>query len=287
MSKIKQLQSDIELVHTLKFIAQAFEEISVMRMKRVRQSVLNSREFVRELSEVFFDVKASYKDEIKRLLIERKLANYKTAGKKLTVFVSANNKLYGEIIQTVFNSFYEAVKHEETNILIIGRLGRELYEKKMDKKPYIYFEISDSQIFFQDITAIMYHLVQFDNIDVFYAHFENILNQNAVISNISGDQPFALEKEANIKDNAKFVFEPEIKEILNYFKTQVFVALFKQTIHEAHLAHFASRVNEMESALTHIETQSQILYSEQRKAKKLEEDKKSLERIAGRNMWFK
>jgi hypothetical protein len=40
----------------------------------------------------------------------------------------------------------------------------------------------------------------------------------------------------------------------------------------------------MEQALVHIERQSQILYSDQRKARKQEENKKILERIAGRSL---
>lgn len=286
MSQLKKIESEVELINTLRFISQAFEEISVMRMKKVRQSVINAREFVKEISTVFYDVKNSYQDKIKQLIEKKKLAGAQApAGKSLAIFISANSKLYGEVITSVFKDFYKSTQGKDTDLLIIGRLGRELYERQRSKKRYLYFEIPDSEVFVQDIQAIMYHLIRYDDINVFYAHFENILHQNSIVSNISGDQPFAVEK-SSTKESTRFVFEPDMEKILTVFKTQVFIALFKQTVHEAHLAHYASRVTTMEQALIHIERQQQILYSEQRKARKQEENKKILERIAGRSIYL-
>lgn len=287
MSQQKIIQSQVELVNTLKFIAQAFEEISVMRMRKVRQSVVDSREFVKQISTVFHDVKSSYQEKIRELMLHKKLAGAQPAveNKKLAILISANSKLYGEVINTVFQRFYEFSKSPNVDLLIIGKLGKELYERESDKKNYLYFEIPDTDVFIQDIQAIMYHLIRYDDIDVYYAHFENILHQSALVSNITGDEPFEVEETAPVKNQTKFFFEPDLEEILTVFKTQVFIALFKQTVHEAHLAHYASRVTAMEQALVNVERQSQILYSEQRKAHKQEENKKVLERVAGRLLY--
>jgi ATP synthase F1 gamma subunit len=306
MAYLQKINSDIELVTTFKFIAQAFEEISVMRMRKVRQSVLNAREFIENLSDVFYDVKASYEDKIQHMLKEKKLsADPLKQNKKLSVLVSANAKLYGEVVFSVFSKFYENVQNNDEDIIIIGRLGKELYDKQPNPKPYLYFEISDAEIFLQDIQNIMYHLVKYDDIDVYYAHFENILSQRPNISNISGSKPFEIKntpksesnsepqqaagevKEEQFGRNLKFVFEPQIEDVLAFFKAQVFIALFKQTIHESHLAHYASRVTAMEEALTHIDQQAQLLYADRRKFKKLAADKKTLERIAGRTLLYK
>jgi ATP synthase F1 gamma subunit len=313
MAHIQNINADIELTQTFKFIAQAFEEISVMRMRKVRESVVNAREFVDALSTTFYDVKSSYKDKITHLVSKKELVNDPNKkDKKLSVLISANTKLYGEVVLSVFNVFNENVSDSDTDVLIVGRLGKELYEKQDLKKKYLYYEISDSQVYLQDIENIMFQLVKYDNIDVYYAHFENILTQVPMTSNISGDQPFKIpdtskeEKLEDIKEtlqdrvqggtgpskltvtspnNVKFVFEPDLEDILKVFRTQVFVSLFKQTVHEAHLAHFASRVTAMEQALSSIEKQQKILYSEQRKFKKMVENRKNLERIAGRKLY--
>jgi len=286
MSQLKQIQEEGELVNTLKFIAQAFEEISVLRMRKVRESVVNSREFVKEISTVFYDVKASYQEKINHLIEKKQLAGAQPAAtSRLAILISANSKLYGEVVNSVFEKFYSSSQDQDTDLLIIGRLGKELYERQEKKKKYLYFEIPDAQVFVQDIQTIMYHLIRYDDIDVYYAHFESILHQTPLVSNITGNEPFAVEGTTPRKEITKFFFEPDLEEILTVFKTQVFIALFKQTIHEAHLAHYASRVTAMEQALVHIERESQILYSEQRKAKKQEENKKVLERVAGRRLY--
>jgi len=63
MNKI--LAQKIEMVDTIKTIAEAYQEISVLRMQKIRSSVLYTRQYLDELSELFYDVKEAYKYQMK------------------------------------------------------------------------------------------------------------------------------------------------------------------------------------------------------------------------------
>ena len=111
MQNRKSLIDEIELVNNLKMLTQAYEEISVIKMQRVRDSVLKNRDFITGISYVYYDVKTSYRRQIEELMKQKKSANIssfstiKKNGKSVSVLLSANNKLYGDIILKVFYLF--------------------------------------------------------------------------------------------------------------------------------------------------------------------------------------
>jgi len=82
-----------------------------------------------------------------------------------------------------------------------------------------------------------------------------------------------------------FIFEPSLEKLLNFFETQVFSSLFKQTVTEAELARLASRIKAMEQAIVFITTRMENLSSAQRRAKRNLENRKQLERVAGISLW--
>lgn len=273
------IESDIDLINTLKTVTQVYQEIAVMKMQKVRTSVLVTRDYFTKLTEIFYDVKRSYNKELNKLMQQKKK-------KRLSILLSPNTKLYGDIVYKVVKNFITDIKKNDDEITIIGRLGKELFANEQITRPYTYFEISDSEIRMDDLRAIIAHIASFDSINVYYPRFENIVSQKSAITNVSGDIPMKEGEVLNYKERA-YLFEPNLESILIYFKTQMISSLFKQTVHESQLARFASRIRAMEEALENINVRSKTLYSERSKLNKLIENKKQLERMAGISLWIK
>ena len=289
MQNKRSLTSETELVSGLKMLAQAYEEISVIKMQRVRDYVLKNRDFLTGVSYVFYDVKTSYRQQIEELMKLKKITNIASFstinknGKMVSVFLSANNKLYGDIILKVFYLFMENIKKSDSDIVVVGKLGRELYNQWNIKKPYKYFEIPDSDLKIEDLKEIISYIINYEKVDVFYGRFANIVNQVSTFSNISGEQTFDTEVKPN--PNSKFIFEPSLEKILNFFETQIFASFFKQTVHEFHLARLASRIKAMEEALSNIDKRINELKGQTRRVKRLSDNKKQIETIAGISLW--
>lgn len=271
------------MVNIIKSLSQAYEEISVMKIQKVRNTIFLTRDMYGELSKLYQIVKTSYKHKILQLMKQKKIKDASSLlitaknGKSISVFLSANSKLYGKIINDTFVLFSDHVSKNQGDIMIIGKVGKELIETlDATQRKYTYFDLPDSDITFDDLKSIVIHLLNYETINVFYGQFQNLVFQTPQVSNITGDQPFT---EAQVEEIQKqmFLFEPSLEKILEFFETQIFSALFKQTAEENQLARHASRIEAMEQALSNVDKRLDFLDRSRRRAQRFVESKKQLE----------
>src|SRR5258708_6768857 len=94
--------------YLFKMLAEAYEQISVFKMQVIRNAVLHTRDYLTQLADVFANVKSSYKNQMMRKAQASHdtrplhFTTLKSNGKKVLVFLSANNKLYGDILFKIF-----------------------------------------------------------------------------------------------------------------------------------------------------------------------------------------
>lgn len=285
----KQLDNTIELTQNLKSLAQAYEQISVTKMQRARGKVFAARDYLNELSEIFADVRMSYRDEIEGLIKSKKRGkhgeiSYSTLqknGRSISVLLSSNSKLYGDIGRKVFTFFLNSLQKDKTDIFIIGRVGREMYDDMGPSIEYKFVEFPEGDTADESLTEILRVLGQYQTVTIYYGQFVNFLSQVPVESDVSGTQR---EKQGQTVKK-KFFFEPTLQEILSMFENQIFASLFKQTLHESELSHVGARIRQMESALTNINQIEGKLNRNRRTLLKREEARKQLERLTGRSLW--
>lgn len=290
MAQKKALMEDIEALNSLKDLVESYEEIAVIRMQKIKDSVLKTRDFLAELSDVFVDLKSSYNREMKDLLAKRKsgdkniLPELQKKGKYLMVYLSSNGKLYGSVTQKTFHLFTADLKKPESkdaDLAIIGVAGKEMYEGSGNSKPYEFFEMPDTDITIDHIRKIMNKFLSYDKVHVYYGKFGNVVKQSPIATSITGDDIFETEIVTQTPREERYLFEPSLEKILHFFETQIVASLFSQTLLENQLARHASRVNAMEEALIHIENESVRLNRLRNRIKHQAQNKKQLETISG------
>jgi ATP synthase F1 gamma subunit len=290
MAQKKILNEELEALNSIKDLAQSYEEIAVVRMQNIKDSVLKTRDFLAELSDVFVDLKSSYGREVRELVEKRKkgdktiLPLLQKNGKTLTVYLSSNGKLYGAVTQKTFKLFLQDMKKPENasaDIVIIGNAGKELFENSSSKKAFEYFEIPDTSVDMSHIRKLMTKFLQYEKVYIYYGKFGNVVQQSPIASSITGENIFESEEIPQVPREDRFIFEPILEKIFHFFETQIMANLFSQTLLENQLARHASRVNAMEEALGHIEEESKKLNMEKTRLKHLSQNKKQLETISG------
>lgn len=289
MQNRKQIEKDINLIGSFKGLATAYEEISVSKMQRIRGKVLSARTFLDDLSIVFADVKGSYKNEIEKLIHNSKkgifsFSNLNKNGKTIAVMLSANDKLYGDIGRKVYGFFIEDVKKSDPDIYIIGKVGREFYDSSDNKKEYKYIDFPDSNEARENFSEVLQVLEGYQNVNVYYGQFVNVITQNPVVANVSGTKELQNDIAGQHKQ-VKFFFEPSLEEVLAIFETQIFSSLFRQALHESELSHVTSRIQQMEYALENIESSQKNLNKKKRLVIKRQEGAKRLQRFSGISLW--
>ncbi len=287
MQNRKQLEKDINLIGSFKGLATAYEEISVTKMQRARGKVLAARAFLDDLAKVFADVKSSYSDEISQInKNKRGIFSFSTGnknGKTISVLLSSNTKLYGDIGKKVFRLFMDEVAKASSDIYIIGKVGKEYYDSTDEKKAYQYIDFPETEDSKKHLDQVLAMLEQYENVQVYYGQFVNVITQNPVKSNVSGTK--TLEEVVANQKHVKFFFEPSIESVLTIFEKQIFGSLFRQTLHESELSHVTSRIQQMEMALENIEVSQKKLNKKKRLVIKRQETAKRLQRLAGISLW--
>jgi ATP synthase F1 gamma subunit len=294
MAQRKLVLEELEALNSLKDLAQSYEEIAVIQMQKIRDSVLTTRDFLADISDVYVDLKSSYTREVKDLLERRRrgdknvLPILQKKGKSLMVYLSSNGRLYGSVTQKTFKLFMDDLKKPESeisDIVVIGSAGKEMYESTGAKKTFEYFEIPDTNIDIDHIKKLMQKFLQYEKVHVYYGKFGNVVKQTPIATSISGEDIFETESISEIPREDRFIFEPTLEKIFHFFETQIMTNLFSQTLLENQLARHASRVNAMEEALIHIEGESKKLNRLKSRIKHASQNKKQLETISGFSLW--
>lgn len=294
MPQRKIIAENIEALNSLKELAESYEEIAVIRMQKIKDSVLKTRDFLTDLSDVFVDLKSSYDREVRELLAKQKkgdksiLPLLQKNGKTLMVYLSSNGRLYGSVTQKTYRLLMQDLRKPEaqnSDLMIIGNAGKEMFEGSGFKKPYSYFDLPDIGVEMDHIKQLIQKFLQYDRVHVYYGKFDNVVNQTPIGTSITGENIFESEVLVPIAREDRFIFEPILEKIFYFFETQIIANLFSQTLLENQLARHASRVNAMEEALVHIEEESKKLNLAKSLIKHQLQNKKQLETMAGLSIW--
>jgi ATP synthase F1 gamma subunit len=303
MAEDKKIKERIETNEGFDLLTRSYQEHAVGQINFARFSVLYSRGYANDLAEIFSNVKTSY---VKGLTLKENKGPVKKNGKDLWILLTANNKLYGDIITKTcqfFLSHLRSTRKENTDIAIIGRQGKNFIDESRIDWPYRYVEIPDTNVKVDYLKDLLTELIKYENIYVFYARYDNLISQTPVQAILSGEINIenTSEKSSSPADKKgwsdfiatdntkkqKYLFEPGINEIMSFFENQILSLLLNQTVQEGQLARFASRINAMETAQSNIHKQLENLKMEEKLFKMKSINKKQLELMAGRKLWNK
>lgn len=254
MPNLKDIKEEIEVLNGLQTIAQGYEEIASLRMKKSRANVLYKRDFIGEIEAIFDQVKSAYARKIRELLERNKkregnITFLSHNGKSVAVFLSANTGLYGDIVTNTFREFLKEVETRASEVTIVGRHGLSLFLQEKPDVPYTYFDLPDYSSTSADLNKIVEHIVSYEAIHVYYGKFMNVVNQVPSVYSISANIDIS---KAQTGEKKFFLFEPSLEQILIFFEKEIFASLFEQTVNESELSKSASRMIAMDRALSNI-----------------------------------
>ncbi len=257
MRKTKSLKIEFNSLSAFFSMIEAYEEISALRMRKVKKTILERREFMQGLNEAFAYIAYAYK--IYRESLKGKVKNniLNTNGKTVSVLLSSNTGLYGDVVRSTFDLFESEVRDVETDIVLVGRMGKKFYDEFGLKKPYEYFEMSDNGIDENSIKKLLEQIVDYTNIIVYHGIFKSILSQEAAKTMITGEL-MKIEQSLENRDT-RFLFEPSVEKVAEHFEKQIASLIFEQTVFESSLSKFASRMVSLDKAADNVNSKIDYL----------------------------
>ncbi len=290
----KAAQNNYNDLKDMNTIVLTYEEVAAIRMQRIRSVVLQKRSFVEELEHVYSIVRRMYKNDIMNLLKKKRISDTRILnrknGKTIAVFIGANTGLYGDIVRRTFEYFYNDVKdHPDYDLAIVGRMGKVLAEEYNMTQNIQYIDLSDQAIQKEELNGLILTLLQYENVILYHGEFKNMLHQEAIASRFeeASSQPSTDENMPGSippkKD--KWLIDPSLEELLNFFESELFSSFVVQTFGEGQLAKLASRIDTLEQATEHIQTEVQHAATKLEQLNHEISNKKQNDMLSGMMIW--
>lgn len=241
-----ELIKEKEVVAFFRDLTDVFGEVASLRMTKIRDSVLKSRRYIEAITEIFYDSLSFYLRKHANERGRQKITFLAHNGKTVSVLISANTGLYGDVLTKTFAKFSQDFRQNSSEVTIIGKLGKLIFEGNYPHQPYTYFDFPDFGEDRQKFRDIINHLVQYDEVKIYYTQYMTVLNQKPVVTSLTAGQ--SLVKKASERTD-DFIFEPSVEDILMFFEKEVFATFFAQLVKESQLSKLAGRIMAMDQVV--------------------------------------
>jgi F-type H+-transporting ATPase subunit gamma len=160
--------------------------------------------------------------------------------------ITANTGLYGDLIRETVDTFFKGKRDSKTDIVVVGRVGKRIFDDYYPEVSYKFFELSDSSTEDIRLKNLLTYALDYSNIVIYHGVFKSILTQNAKATHVTGE--LIKIEEAVSDSDIRFLFEPSIEDIAEYFEKQILSLLMEQTMIESYLSKYASRMVSLDKA---------------------------------------
>lgn len=238
MPTIKQLNQTIEEGSSLKYIAQAYTEVSSARLKKIRAGIEKNRGFFREITGVLH--------VIQEAAAKKHVAAKKQTKGTVSIIITSNYRFFGSLENRLLRYYLVNTSKYPTDRIVIGKSGQ-TYLRNMG-----YFHSHHSLTFEKDLPndkelkGLSDLLSDYRQVLVYYSQMKSVMVQNPTITDIS--QSAAELEQKQQTGQIDYIFEPEIGKMLEFFQGQIISLLLEQAILESELARNAARLISMDQA---------------------------------------
>ena len=275
MRQSRAIADEIEQIGTVDILAQTFKGISSFHIARLKDQVLQSKDFFADLWTIYTQLRRNPED--------RSTQNIKHPDRTAFVLVTAEGGLSGDIdkklVDWVLNK-YDSSKHD---IIVLGHHGvLQLAQAGVEIKKY--YKLPDKDVTKIDPGPIIDDVSQYGDAIAFYQTYVTLGVQD--IKSIDLFEAVQnLGEESEVKSQRitreNYIFEPTFREVIAYMESIMMGVALSQIILESKLAQYASRFNAMSAAHDKAEEINGDLRMSLMRARRSEDDERTREVING------
>lgn len=241
MSVIRELQEQLDQVETAQFVTTMLRDISATRLQSIRAQF--------EINKAYYQQLHGLMEGVKRYAKMKQIDLSSAAPKRgrIYVAVTANKRFYGNLNTNVMEGLRTALEEQPTATgCVIGQTGL-MY---LETHPALAARMS-SQVFKDDepTAAEMHQLIQdlqdYSDVIVVHPTFINSFRQDVKQTDITHQ---STEVYRTPVPSLEYLCEPELPELLHFFRTHIRLTLFKRVMLETRVALTGARLMKMQRA---------------------------------------
>lgn len=235
---IKEVDQLLEESNSLKQITQSYSEIANQKIQRIRVELKRNRLFFEEISKVYSLVRA---------IAGKTGVSVPKPKQRVCILQTSNFGFYGNINSSIIEFFIEQTKNLECDRIIVGKTGIEYFQSNKIFPSFTKVVLKNDHPNPNELNQFINIVKSYNQVLIFYSRLKSLLKQIPTFTDITEtSQKISMEKSSDIR----FIFEPEISKILQFFDNQILVLLIEQAFLESEASRTASRFISMDQAET-------------------------------------
>jgi ATP synthase F1 gamma subunit len=237
MPTIKQIDQIIEEDNSLKIIAQAYSEIANQKVKKIRLEAERNRLFLEEIGKSYALIK---------LLAQKRKVSVAKPKACVTVLITSNNRFYGTIDSDLIKFYTNQTKAMQTDRIVIGKMGIEHFKTEKTFGNMEEVVLKSDMPTPEELKQLTELIHDHNQVLVFYSQLKSLLVQVPMVLDLTQSQSVY----SPLADESKFrfIFEPQLPQVLSFFDSQVANLILEGTFLESEAARTASRFISMDQA---------------------------------------
>lgn len=243
---IREINELIDTDFSLKQISQAYGEIALIKIKKIRSDVEKNRQFFEEISNVYRLVKQQA--SLKKITLPK-------SKKSVSILLTSNFGFYGGIDNQVIQLFLQTTAKIPTDRIVIGRTGQNFLKTIRYFHQLIEVNFKADLPDQSELINLSNSIKDYSQILVFYPQLSTLFIQNPQVVDITQSSiPTSNLQPPNPSSNFQHptsnyvIFEPELLKMIQFFDSQINTLLLSQTFYESELARTGSRILSMDQA---------------------------------------
>lgn len=249
MPRNQELIHQLNDLKSLKTVTEALTEVSSAKVRGSRDSVLHARHYYDEISKVYYEIKLVYQEQL-RIAKEagKPIQERRKNGKRIGICITSSIKFTRELNEELVKYFIKETADINMERIVVGTLGQEILKEYRYEANYRVVKLNQDS-YDQGIKELLDYVSQFSDIYFFHESFQTLLNQAPSLKHTSYD----LVGERLGVVTPKFIFEPEITQVLQFFETEILRGLFQQSFYESDLSQYSQQLVTVENSTQKVE----------------------------------
>jgi F-type H+-transporting ATPase subunit gamma len=242
MATTKEIRRRIRSVTNTKQIIKAMELVSVVKTQKAVAANLASRPYTAAANSIIADICADIATNDNLYL------NPGKGDTNLVILITTDRGLCGNLNAKVIKKMIEDFDIKNTDIIVIGKKGRDLLRQTNANVLAEFFDLTDNLEFKDEYPVLKlieneYKTGKYKSVSVIYPHYISTLSQEASIIKLL---PFTPEKQGLSRDAT--LYEPSKPEVLNDLIPRVIETLLWQALLETIASEHSARMINMKNA---------------------------------------
>ena len=289
MSNISDIKEQIITVQGVGDFTKALQQIAMLRLTKLRGSVIASRPFILEAVKVLGELTALRNQltiadlfALDRKHSDKTADNTSHLGRTAVIVITSNPGLTGQYNQEIFRALKPVFASEKSaEFFVIGRKGQEYFRGRKVKVTNFPYNVPET-FGISDLRSLINLFDTYVKVTLVYSHYVTSTKREILTSTIVRPELEHLDAEAN---PPRFIYEPDLYALINLVSTSLRGALFQQQILDARLSQNSAQMLGMQTASDNAVELIRELRQEYNKQRRKLIDKKINEVFAGSSLW--